>query len=122
MPLFIASTALLFVAMLAAIVVFARESEEEEAGHGEEPAAAVAEGDAEAGREVFASAACGSCHVLEAAGASGTIGPNLDETQSEHDAIVLQVTNGGGGMPAFGDQLTEQQIQDVAAFVAESTG
>jgi mono/diheme cytochrome c family protein len=120
MPLFIASTAVLLVAMLAAIVVFAREPEEE-AGHGEEPAA-VAEGDAEAGREVFASAACGSCHVLEAAGATGTIGPNLDQTQSEHDAIVLQVTNGGGAMPAFGDQLTEQQIQDVAAFVAESTG
>ncbi|MEX2210641.1 MAG: cytochrome c [Gaiellaceae bacterium] len=117
MPLFIASTTLLFIAMLAAIVVFARESEEEE----DEPAAAVAEGYATAGKDVFASKACGSCHTLAAAGASGTIGPDLDQLKPGHDAVVEQVTNGGGGMPAFGDQLSEQQIQDVAAFVVEST-
>ena len=29
-----------------------------------------------------------------------------------------QVTNGGGGMPPFEDTLTEQQIQDVAAYVS----
>jgi mono/diheme cytochrome c family protein len=29
------------------------------------------------------------------------------------------LTNGGGGMPAFRDQLTEKQIRDVAAFVTE---
>ena len=28
------------------------------------------------------------------------------------------MTNGGGGMPPFGDTLTEQQIQDVAAYVS----
>jgi len=27
------------------------------------------------------------------------------------------VTNGGGGMPAFGGQLSDQEIQDVSAFV-----
>ena len=35
---------------------------------------------------------------------------------------IAQVTNGGGGMPAFGDQLTKQQISDVAAFVTEKVG
>ncbi len=34
-----------------------------------------------------------------------------------YDKVVSQVTNGGGGMPPFGDSLTEQQIQDVAAYV-----
>jgi mono/diheme cytochrome c family protein len=28
----------------------------------------------------------------------------------------------GGGMPAFKGKLSEQQIQDVAAFVAENAG
>jgi len=32
------------------------------------------------------------------------------------------VTNGGGGMPAFEGELTEQQISDVAAYVAENAG
>jgi len=79
------------------------------------------EGDAAAGEEVFASAGCGSCHVLAAAGSSGTIGPNLDESKPELDLIVERVTNGKSPMPAFKDQLTEQQIRDVAAFVFEST-
>ena len=52
----------------------------------------------------------------------GTIGPNLDETQLGAEEIAEQVTNGGNGMPAFGDQLSPEEIQDVAAFVAESAG
>jgi mono/diheme cytochrome c family protein len=79
------------------------------------------EGDAAAGEDVYASAGCGSCHVLAAAGSSGTIGPNLDQTKPELDLIVERVTNGASPMPAFKDQLTEQQIQDVAAYVFEST-
>ena len=35
---------------------------------------------------------------------------------------MSQVTNGGGGMPAFGDRLSEQEIQDVATYVSESAG
>ena len=80
-----------------------------------------AEGDAEAGEQIFAEQGCGSCHVLEAAGSSGTIGPNLDESQPSQDLIVERVTNGASPMPAFKDTLSEQQIQDVAAFVFEST-
>ena len=136
LPLFLAVTVLFFVAMIAAVLVLAREPEEE-AGHEAGPAETQtqtetgggtqteppppAAGDAAAGEEVFASAGCGSCHTLEAAGSSGTIGPNLDDLAPALDATVEQVTNGGGGMPPFGGQLSETQIQDVAAFVFEST-
>jgi mono/diheme cytochrome c family protein len=88
----------------------------ETAPGGEQPA-----GDAAAGEEVFASAGCGSCHTLSAAGASGTIGPNLDEAKPSADLVVERVTNGQGAMPSFSDQLSEEQIQDVAAYVVEST-
>ena len=70
---------------------------------------------------MFASAGCGGCHVLEAAGSSGSIGPNLDESQPDAALVVERVTNGMGAMPAFEGQLDEQQIQDVAAYVVAST-
>jgi mono/diheme cytochrome c family protein len=31
------------------------------------------------------------------------------------------VTNGGGAMPPFGEQLSDQEIQDVAAYVTGSS-
>ena len=77
-------------------------------------------GDAAAGKEVFASAGCGGCHTFSAAGSSGSVGPNLDDASPSHDHAVTQVTEGGGAMPSFKDELTEQQIQDVAAFVSGS--
>ena len=73
------------------------------------------------GEAVFASAGCGSCHTLSAAGTNGTIGPNLDETKPAKDLVVERVTNGMGAMPSFKDSLTEEQIQAVADFVAAST-
>ena len=96
------------------------ETGEEPAETGEEPAEEPA-GDATAGEAVFASAGCGGCHVLEAAGSSGSIGPNLDESQPDAALVVERVTNGMGAMPAFEGQLDEQQIQDVAAYVVAST-
>ena len=78
-------------------------------------------GDAAAGETVF-TANCGSCHTLSAAGTSGTVGPNLDETTLELDAVVAQVTNGGGAMPAFEGTLSEEDIQNVSAFVVASEG
>ena len=77
-------------------------------------------GDAANGEEVFASAGCGGCHTFEAAGSTGSVGPNLDDVAPSFDEVVTQVTNGGGAMPAFGDDLTEQEINDVAAFVSGS--
>ncbi len=34
------------------------------------------------------------------------------------DLVVERVTNGMGVMPSFSDELTEQQIRDVAAYVS----
>jgi mono/diheme cytochrome c family protein len=79
-------------------------------------------GDAENGAEIFASAGCGGCHTLAAANSSGNTGPNLDDAQPDFEAAVEQVTNGGGGMPPFQDQLSEQEIRDVAAYVSENAG
>ena len=81
----------------------------------------AAEGDAAAGEEIYASAGCGSCHTYEPAGSSGTAGPNLDESGIDYDGAYQQIANGGGGMPAFKDQLSEQEIADVAAFVTEGS-
>jgi mono/diheme cytochrome c family protein len=77
-------------------------------------------GDAANGEQVFASAGCGGCHTFEAAGSTGSVGPNLDDAAPSFDTVVSMVTNGGGAMPAFGDDLSEQEIDDVAAFVSGS--
>ena len=80
---------------------------------------AATEGDAENGKKIFASAGCGGCHTFSAAGSTGTVGPNLDDASIDVDAAAQQIKNGGGGMPAFGDRLSDQEIADVAAFVTQ---
>ena len=69
------------------------------------------------GAAVFASAGCGGCHEFEPANASGTIGPSLDGIDLSKDEIAAQVRNGGGGMPAFGDRLSDAEIDAVADYV-----
>jgi mono/diheme cytochrome c family protein len=74
------------------------------------------------GAAVFASAGCGNCHTLAAANASGNVGPNLDELMPDAASVEEQVTNGGGGMPAFEDQLSPEEITAVSEYVASSAG
>ena len=81
----------------------------------------VPSGDPTAGEDVFASSGCGSCHALDAAGASGAVGPNLDDAKPEYERVVEFVTNGKGAMPSFKDQLNDEDIANVAAYVVEST-
>jgi cytochrome c oxidase subunit 1 len=76
---------------------------------------------AAAGKLVFASAGCGGCHTLKAAGATGKVGPNLDQVKPPLALVVKRVTNGSGAMPSFKSRLSAKQIQDVAAFVVAST-
>ena len=77
------------------------------------------QGDPVAGKEVFlGSAGCAGCHTLADAGSTGSIGPNLDAASPSFDKAVERVTDGQGTMPAFKDTLSEQQIQDVAAYVS----
>src|SRR4029077_9180697 len=40
---------------------------------------------------------CASCHTLDAAHATGTVGPNLDRLRPSKSVVARQVTNGGGG-------------------------
>jgi alcohol dehydrogenase (cytochrome c) len=81
-----------------------------------------ATGDAAAGKQVF-SDNCSTCHGLSGHGGNG--GPDLTSIPSakDLDTVTKQVINGGGGMPAFGGQLTSQEIANVAAYVTkEITG
>ena len=79
-------------------------------------------GDAAAGKAVFMSAGCVGCHTLADAGATGTVGPNLDDAKPAAALVVERVTNGKGPMPPFKGQLTDKQIQDVAAYVSSVAG
>jgi mono/diheme cytochrome c family protein len=150
--LFVVVAALLVVAMLAAVEVFGAE-QETEVGHEATPSETTggetetggetgatetggqAEGDPAAGKEVFDSAqpSCGSCHTLEAAGATQTLGPNLDEGLADkdegfiHESIVnpdADVTEGfpDNLMPEdYGDKLSDQELSDLVAFLVQST-
>ena len=146
--LFVVAAALLVVAMLAAVEVFGAEHETEGAPHeeappaetsetatGETPTGGEAEGDPAAGKEVFANAqpACGSCHTLEAANATQTLGPNLDEVLADKDAAFIResIVNPGAEvaegfpdnlMPSdYGDKLSDQDLADIVAFLVQST-
>ncbi|HZC30547.1 MAG TPA: c-type cytochrome [Gaiellaceae bacterium] len=79
-------------------------------------------GDPAAGAAIFKTSACGGCHTLAAAHATGTVGPNLDTLKPDYRHVTAQVTNGGAAMPAFKSSLSAQQIANVAAYVVKSTG
>jgi len=74
------------------------------------------------GKAVFASAGCGDCHTLAAAGSTGNIGPNLDESKPDTALVLTLVANGKGAMPSYEDRLSERQIGDVVAFVSSAAG
>jgi predicted ferric reductase/mono/diheme cytochrome c family protein len=87
-----------------------------------DPAPPAAASDVAAGKSVYASAGCGDCHVLDAAGSSGSVGPSLDEARPDAARVRALVTDGAGAMPSFADELTNREIADVAAFVSRSAG
>jgi mono/diheme cytochrome c family protein len=73
------------------------------------------------GKQIFASN-CASCHTLKAAGATGTVGPNLDQLKPTEPTVEHQVEVGGGAMPAFKGTLTPAEITAVAKFVSSNAG
>ena len=138
---FVVATLVLFVATLAAVEVFAKEPKEATAAEpttttaqpgtttqATQPAPAPA-GDATAGKQVFASQGCGSCHAFSAAGSTGTVGPNLDEALKGKDAAFIresvvdpnkQIAKGypPSVMPQdFGQKLSPKQLDDLVAFL-----
>ena len=94
-------------------------------------------GDVAAGKLLFASQGCSSCHALAAVGANGQVGPNLDTalaadakadnnmalTAFVKDSIVnpssyLAKGYGDGIMPKnFGQTLKSAQIDDLVALI-----
>jgi mono/diheme cytochrome c family protein len=64
---------------------------------------------------------CGSCHVLQDAGTTGTVGPSLDQARPEFQEAFTQIKNGGGGMPAFGGQMTDEEIRALARYIVRVT-
>jgi mono/diheme cytochrome c family protein len=99
------------------------EAEAEQEGEGGEQlegeaGATAPGGNPELGAVVF-SENCSVCHGATGHGGNG--GPDLTTmplAQTEEGAIQ-QVTNGGGGMPPFGGVLSEEEIENVAAYVAQ---
>jgi mono/diheme cytochrome c family protein len=88
---------------------------------GAETAGGGGGGAAPDGKAIFAEAGCGGCHTLKVAGATGTVGPNLDEAKPSKELVIDRVTNGQGAMPPFKDSLSPEEIQAVADYVVAST-
>ena len=102
-----------------------------ETGGGGQP-----QGNPEAGKEIFtatAQPACSSCHTLQEAGATQTIGPNLDDVLKGKDAAFIHQSivdpNGeiaSGYQPnimpqTYSQQLDDQQLNDLVAFLVQAT-
>jgi cytochrome c551/c552 len=151
--LFVAAAALFTAGMLAAVIVLAREPKErhEAAAPGAPPPAAptttkpsgggggggAPPGSAAAGKELFASQGCGSCHTFAPAGATGKVGPDLDHlaadaakanrgsvqqyaTESIEDPNAYVVPGFPSGvMPKF--QLSAAQVADLVAFLTSGS-
>ena len=80
-------------------------------------------GDVENGEDIF-NGNCAACH----AGGQNAVQPDktlelaslksyLANFDGSEKAIVYQVTNGKNAMPAFGERLDEEEINDVASYV-----
>lgn len=70
------------------------------------------------GREIFANYSCGSCHALADGGGEGHVGPSLDANPNLTEALVTdRVNNGSGPMPAFGGQLSKEEVADLAFYI-----
>ena len=84
----IAVSALLFVAVIAALLVFGRSTTSHHSKIGTElpqqvaAAGGGAVGDAVAGKKVFTVATCNTCHTFKAAGSKANLGPDLDNLAS----------------------------------------
>lgn len=74
------------------------------------------------GEQLFVST-CGSCHTLEAAGTSGTAGPDLDALGPDPAQVLAAIENGGAGSGAMPAALLEgEEAQQVADYVGEVAG
>ncbi len=70
------------------------------------------------GATLFNESGCAGCHTLTAAGARARIGPDLDAAKPSYADVAQQVREGGSGMPAFGDKLSDGEIAAIATYVS----
>lgn len=76
------------------------------------------------GKQLFVEQAqpgCGVCHSLADANARGIVGPNLNQLSPSLTQAENAIAQGVGAMPAYGAQLTENEIAALAAYVVEAT-
>lgn len=66
--------------------------------------------------------ACAVCHTLKDAGASGAIGPVLDELKPDAQRVAKALRNGIGQMPSYVGSLSEAQILALAQYVSKASG
>jgi mono/diheme cytochrome c family protein len=85
---------------------------------------AIAQNAMDEGKKLFtqgAVPACAVCHTLAHAGATGEIGPVLDELKPDARRVEKAIRNGIGQMPAY-QNLSDAQIRQLAQYVATATG
>jgi mono/diheme cytochrome c family protein len=86
----------------------------------EDPTVALSAEQVDKGRQLFDENACGSCHVLADAKASGSIGPAFDGNANLDKGYAVQViTNGQGAMPNYG-WLDPADIDLLAAYIVHA--
>ena len=75
------------------------------------------------GKVLFQTAtpACAVCHTLEDAGATGGVGPNLDELKPGLEQVRRALIDGVGVMPSFADTLSEDDLNAVAEYVVSAS-
>ncbi|MDP7409069.1 MAG: cytochrome c, partial [Luminiphilus sp.] len=57
---------------------------------------------------------------LEAAGAKGVIGPDLDALKPDARRIRTAIAQGVGAMPAYAEQLTDPEVTALVDFITSS--
>ena len=65
--------------------------------------------------------ACAVCHTLAKAGATGQIGPVLDELQPDAGRVERAVRQGINQMPSYSATLSDAQIKTLARYVEWAT-
>lgn len=94
-------------------------------GAGGKPAATTANnaaGGLQKGRDLFVNWSCGSCHALSDAGGTGHVGPSFDGNPNLTKAFIInRITDGQGAMPAFGGQLTDEEIAELASYIVQAS-
>ncbi|MBO9575343.1 MAG: cytochrome c [Sphingobium sp.] len=98
----------------------ADDAQHDPAAHAGAAAAALDPARIAKGRELFQSWSCNACHTLADAKANGAVGPIFDgDANLTEEFVTTRVTTGQGAMPAFGGQLSKEEIADLAYYLTK---